>query len=46
MSRGLSEEEATSTIVCGFLNGDIPGLPPELQAEIDKAIDQSDRDVI
>jgi hypothetical protein len=46
MSRGLSEEEATSTIVRGFLNVDIPGLPPQLRAEIDRAIEGSDRDVM
>lgn len=46
MSRGLSEEEATSTIVRGFLSVDIPGLPPQLKAEIDKAIEESDKDVM
>jgi Fe-S cluster assembly scaffold protein SufB len=46
MSRGLSEDEATSTIVRGFLNVDIPGLPPQLKAEIDRAIDASDKDVM
>ena len=46
MSRGLSEEEAISTIVRGFLSVDIPGLPPQLKAEIDKAIEQSDKDVM
>ena len=46
MSRGLSEDEATSTIVRGFLSVDIPGLPPQLKAEIDKAIEQSDKDVM
>ena len=46
MSRGLSEEEATSTIVRGFLSVDIPGLPPQLQAEIDRAIEESDKDVM
>ena len=46
MSRGLSEDEATSTIVRGFLSVDIPGLPPELKAEIDKAIEASDKDVM
>ena len=44
MSRGLSEDEATSTIVRGFLSVDIPGLPPQLKAEIDKTIDESDKD--
>jgi len=46
MSRGLSEEEATATIVRGFLNVDIPGLPPQLKAEIDKAIEMSEKDVM
>jgi hypothetical protein len=46
MSRGLSEEDATSTIVRGFLNVDIPGLPPQLRAEIDRAIEGSDKDVM
>ena len=46
MSRGLSEEEATATIVRGFLNVDIPGLPPQLKAEIDRAIDLSSKDVM
>ncbi|MBN1105876.1 MAG: SufD family Fe-S cluster assembly protein [Deltaproteobacteria bacterium] len=46
MSRGLSEEEATSTIVRGFLSVDIPGLPPQLKAEIDRAIEESDKDVM
>jgi Fe-S cluster assembly scaffold protein SufB len=46
MSRGLSEEEATSTIVRGFLNVDIPGLPPQLRAEIDRAIEESDKNVM
>ncbi|MDY7032476.1 MAG: SufD family Fe-S cluster assembly protein [Thermodesulfobacteriota bacterium] len=46
MSRGLSEDEATSTIVRGFLNVDIPGLPPQLKAEIDRAVEQSNKDVL
>ena len=46
MSRGLSEDEATSTIVRGFLNVDIQGLPAQLKAEIDRAIDASDKDVM
>ena len=46
MSRGLSEDEATSTIVRGFLSVDIPGLPAPLKAEIDKAIEESDKDVM
>jgi len=46
MSRGLSEDEATATIVRGFLSVDIPGLPPQLKAEIDRAIEESDKDVM
>ncbi len=38
MARGLSEEEATSLIVQGFLNVRIEGLPAELQKRIDQAI--------
>jgi Fe-S cluster assembly scaffold protein SufB len=46
MSRGLSEDEATSTIIRGFMNVDIPGLPAELKAEIDRAVGQSDKDLL
>ena len=46
MSRGLTEDEATATIVRGFLSVDIPGLPPQLKAEIDKAVEQSDKDML
>ncbi|MBW1743700.1 MAG: SufD family Fe-S cluster assembly protein [Deltaproteobacteria bacterium] len=46
MSRGLTEDEATSTIVRGFLSVDIPGLPPQLKAEIDRAVEQSDEDMM
>ncbi len=42
MSRGLTEDEATATIVRGFLSVDIPGLPPELKAEIDRAVEMSE----
>jgi len=42
MARGLNEDEATATIVRGFLSVDIPGLPTQLQAEIDKAVNATD----
>lgn len=42
MARGLDEEEATSTIVRGFLNVEIMGLPSELQKAMDEAIQQLD----
>ena len=40
-SRGLTEEEATSMIVRGFLSMDITGLPPELASETKRMIDMS-----
>jgi Fe-S cluster assembly scaffold protein SufB len=40
MARGLDEEEATSTIVRGFLNVDIIGLPEKLKHTLDSMIDQ------
>jgi hypothetical protein len=46
MARGLSEEEATATIVRGFLNVQIEGLPPELQAKVDKAIQESEKSML
>ena len=38
-SRGITEEEAASMIVRGFLSMDITGLPDELAAETQKMID-------
>ena len=46
MSRGLSEDQATATIVRGFLSVDIPGLPAGLKAEIDRAVDQTEKDMM
>jgi hypothetical protein len=46
MSRGLSEEEATSTIVRGFLSVDIEGLPQQLKLEMDRAVEASGKDVM
>lgn len=46
MSRGLTEDEATATIVRGFLSVDIPGLPPALKAEIDRAVEMSEKDYL
>ncbi len=45
MSRGLDRDEATSTIVRGFLNVDIEGLPPLLNDELQKAIKDSEEDM-
>jgi hypothetical protein len=46
MARGLSEEEAAATIVRGFLNVEIEGLPPELKGEMDKAVAISEKSLL
>lgn len=42
MARGLSEDDAVATIVRGFMNVDIEGLPPILAEQIDHAIKLSE----
>lgn len=44
MARGLTEQEATSLIVKGFLSLDIEGLPDELKKEIDSLISTVERE--
>jgi Fe-S cluster assembly scaffold protein SufB len=46
MARGLSRTEATAAIVRGFLHVDIQGLPPLLSAELKKAVDASEKEVM
>ena len=43
MARGLSEELATATIIRGFLDVKVKGLPDALQQQIDAAIDAADK---
>jgi hypothetical protein len=43
MARGLDEEEAISTIVRGFLNVKIEGLPSALEDELEQAIQESNK---
>ncbi len=45
MARGLARDQATAMIVRGFLKVDIEGLPPELEAEIKRAIAESEKDL-
>jgi len=45
MARGLTRDEATSAIIRGFLKVDIDGLPPMLNAEMQKAIAESEKDM-
>lgn len=45
MTRGLTRDEATAMIVRGFLKVDIEGLPPLLEAELKKAVEESEKDL-
>ncbi|QTA81993.1 UPF0051 [Desulfonema limicola] len=46
MARGLDEDQAVSTIVRGFLNVDIKGLPQSLKTKLDKAISETQKDMM
>jgi len=46
MARGLTRTEATATIVRGFLRVDIEGLPPLLSAELQRAVEASEEDLM
>jgi len=46
MARGLDEEEAISTIVRGFLNVDIEGLPTDLKKKLDKTISETQKEMM
>ncbi len=46
MARGLTRDEATAAIIRGFLKVDIEGLPPLLNAEMQKAIEASEKDMM
>ena len=46
MIRGLTRDEATATIVRGFLKVDIEGLPPQLNLELQRAIEASQEDAM
>jgi Fe-S cluster assembly scaffold protein SufB len=46
MARGLSRSEATAAIVRGFLHVDIEGLPPILTAELRRAVETSEKDLM
>ena len=45
MARGLTRDEATAAIIRGFLKVDIEGLPPMLNAEMQKAIKASEKEI-
>ncbi len=46
MARGLNRDEATATIVRGFLRVDIEGLPPLLAEELKRAVEASEKEVM
>jgi hypothetical protein len=46
MARGLTRTEATATIVRGFLRVDIEGLPPALNAELQQAVEASEKELM
>ncbi len=46
MARGLTRTEATATIVRGFLRVDIEGLPPELNAELQRVVEASEQELM
>ncbi|MCD8162128.1 MAG: hypothetical protein LUE09_01435 [Synergistaceae bacterium] len=41
MARGLSETEAQSLIIKGFLSLDILGLPESLRKDVERTIEES-----
>ena len=45
MARGLTRDEATATIIRGFLKVDIEGLPPMLNSEMQNAIEASGKEL-
>ena len=45
MARGLSRDQAIAAIVRGFLSVDIEGLPPQLEAQIQRAIEISEEEM-
>ena len=46
MARGLTRDEATATIVRGFLHVDIEGLPQILADELKRAVEDSEKEVM
>ncbi len=46
MARGLTRAQATAVIVRGFLRVDIQGLPAQLDAELKKAIETSEKELM
>lgn len=46
MARGLSRSQAVAVIVRGFLSVDIKGLPPQIEAQLQRAIELSEKEIL
>ena len=46
MMRGLTPDEATAAIIRGFLRVDIEGLPPQINLELRRAIEVSEKELL
>ena len=46
MTRGLPKDQAVSMITRGFMDIEIPGLPPALRMQIDRAIDETTKEAM
>ncbi len=46
MMRGLTPDEATAAIIRGFLRVDIEGLPPQINLELRRAIEASEKELM
>jgi hypothetical protein len=46
MMRGLTPDEATAAIIRGFLRVDIEGLPPQINLELRRAIEASEKELL
>lgn len=46
MARGLTQDQATAAIVRGFLRVDIEGLPEMLNAELQRAIESTEKELM
>ena len=46
MARGLTRSEATAIVIRGFMRVDVEGLPPQLSAELSRAMEDSEKDIM
>lgn len=44
MTRRMTEDEAVSVIIRGFLNVKVQGIPPSIQAQMDEIIEQASKE--